>query len=161
MTTFHYAQLPDGRWIKLRELTSVQQAAAYEACADKAPNGALIPPNPIRLDHECFKMALVAVSVRKPLFKLVDGKPVAKVDGDGKPVLRLDGKTPVHERFDRLDLVEGDWKPVSYSQLETEYDAMFSPKDRAVITTLYARAHNPVEEERDFFETMSSAVESS
>ena len=66
LPTFHYAQLPDGRWIKLRELSSAQQATAYEACATKAPNGALLPPNPITLDHECFKLALVAVSVRKP-----------------------------------------------------------------------------------------------
>ena len=159
MPTFHYAQLPDGRWIKLRELSSAQQATAYEACATKAPNGALLPPNPITLDHECFKLALVAVSVRKPLFKLVDGKPVQRRDADGKPLFRLDGKTPAYERFERTDLVEADWKPLGYAQLETDYDSLFGPKDRAVISTLYARAHTPQEEDRDFFETMSSVAE--
>ena len=64
-----------------------------------------------------------------------------------------------YERFERADLVEADWKPLGYAQLETDYDSLFGPKDRAVISTLYARAHTPQEEDRDFFETMSSVAE--
>lgn len=143
----------------MRELTSAQQAAAYEAAAERAPNGALIPPNPVTLDRECFKLALVAITARKPLYRTVDGKPVARVV-DGKPVLRSDGKTPVFERFDPADLDEKDWSPLTYAGLETSYDELFGPKDRAVITTLYARAHNPSEEDADFFATIHSVVAS-
>lgn len=159
MTIYHEAQLPDGRWVRIRELTSVQQAQAYEAAAERAPNGMLVPPNPLKLDVESFKMALAAITGRKPLYRTVDGKPVQRTV-DGKPVLRADGKTPVFERFDPADLDAKDWSPLTYAGLETSFDDLFGPRDRAVVATLYARAHNPSEEDRDFFETIRSVVES-
>jgi hypothetical protein len=159
MTIYHEAQLPDGRWARIRELTSAQQAQAYEAAAERGPGGVLLPPNPLKLDVECFKMALAAITVRKPLYRTVEGKPVQRVV-DGKPLTRADGKTPVYERFDPADLDEKDWSPLTYAGLETSFDEIFGPRDRSVIATLYARAHNPSEEDRDFFETIRSVVES-
>lgn len=159
MPTFHEAQLPDGRWVRIRELTSAQQAQAYEAAAERGPGGALLPPNPLKLDDECFKLALVSITARKPLYRTVDGKPVARVV-DGKPVLRSDNKTPVFERFDPADIDAKDWQSLTYAGLETSYDELFGPRDRRIIATLYARAHNPSEEDRDFFETIRSVVES-
>lgn len=160
MATYHVAQLPDGRWIRMRELTSAQQAQAYEAAAERAPNGTLLPPNPIVHDRECFKLALIAVTKPLPLFrKGDDGKPVQRMI-DGKPVMRSDGKTPVFERLDPAEIGEKAWEPLTYAALETSYDELFGPKDRIVIATLYARAHNPSEEDRDFFETIRSVVAS-
>lgn len=161
MPTFHFAQLGDGRWIKLRELSSALQAQAYESAAERGPGGALQTPNPVRLDTECFRLALVGITDKKPLLKQVDGKPVQKVDRDGQPVFRdPDKKRPVFERFDPETLTAADWKPLTYSQLETDFDLMFGPKDRFIIGALYARAHNPGDEERDFFETIHSVSES-
>lgn len=160
MATYHEAQLPDGRWIRMRELTSAQQAQAYEAAAERAPNGLLLPPNPVTLDRECFKLALVAVTKPLPLYRMGDdGKPLPRVI-DGKPVMRSDGKTKVFERFDPAEIDEKAWEPLTYAGLETSYDDLFGPRDRAVIATLYARAHNPSEEDRDFFETIRSVVAS-
>mgnify|MGYP003597907507 CR=1 FL=1 len=81
MPHVHQAQLRDGRWVRLRELTSDQQAQAYEAASERSPSGALLPnPNPVRLDTEAFKLALVAVSVKKPLWQ---------TDKDGKPIYSI------------------------------------------------------------------------
>lgn len=159
MATFHEAQLPDGRWVRIRELTSAQQAQAYEAAAERAPNGVLMPPNPVTLDRECFKLALVAVTRPLPLYRMVDGKPAARMV-DGRPALRADNKTPVYERYDPAEIEAKAWEPLTYAGLETSYDDLFGPKARAVIGALYARAHNPGEEDRDFFETIRSVAES-
>jgi len=155
----HVAQLPDGRWVKIRELTSQMQASAYEAASTTAPNGALVPPNPITLDTECFKLAIVGVT--RPLSRWRtdgDGRPVQAMR-DGKPVTKADGSF-VYVRASIEDVPADAWRPLSYSELNTAYDTLFSPKDRVVIATLYARAHNPQEEERDFFTTIRSVSES-
>lgn len=157
MAQLHQAQLRDGRWVRLRELTSDQQAQAYEAASERSPSGALLPnPNPVRLDTEAFKLALVAVSVKKPLWKTdKEGKPVPRLDGKGKPVKSVAGK-PLYERTDPADFDESDWKPLTYGQLETEFDKLFDARDRAVISKLYATAHNPPPEDADFFESIQS-----
>lgn len=156
MPKYHQMQLPDGRFVRMRELTSDLQSAAYEAASERSPTGALLPPNPVKLDVELYKMALCGLTEKKPLYKLDAKKqPIPKVDGKGKALTRLDGK-PVYERFDPAELAESDWKPLTYGQLETEYDTLFGPKERTLIGRLYAAAHVLTNDDADFFETIHS-----
>ncbi len=156
MPKFHQMQLPDGRFVRMRELTSELQSAAYEAASERSPTGALLPPNPVKLDVELYKMALCGVTAPKPLYKL-DAKrePVPKHDAKGKALVRPGGK-PVYERFDPADLDESDWKPLTYGQLETDYDTLFGPKARTCIARLYTAAHVLTNDDADFFETIHS-----
>ena len=157
MPHVHQAQLRDGRWVRLRELTSDQQAQAYEAASERSPSGALLPnPNPVRLDTEAFKLALVAVSVKKPLWQTdKDGKPIPRLDAKGKPLKSATGK-PLYERTDPATFDKGDWRELTYGALETEFDKLCDARDRSLISKLYATAHNPPPEDSDFFDSIQS-----
>ncbi len=155
----HVAQLTDGRWVRIRELTSQMQAKAYESASSIAPNGSLIPPNPITLDTECLKLAVIGVTKPLSVWRLdADGKRVPLVR-DGKPVTKADGSA-VFERYRFEDVPAEAWRELAYGELNTEFDKLFGPKDRAIIAVLYGRAHNPQEDERDFFSTIRSVSES-
>lgn len=155
----HVAQLPDGRWVRLQDLTTMQQAKAYETAATVAPNGALLPPNPILLDLECFKLSVVGVTKPLSVWRLDEAGKRVPLMRDGKAVTKVDG-SPVFERFRFEDVPADAWRVLGYGELNTEFDKLFGPKDRAIIAVLYGRAHNPQEDERDFFSTIRSVSES-
>jgi len=167
MPTYHEAQLPDGRCVRLRELTSQEHARAYDAAAVHRPDGGLAPPNPLTLARELHMAALVAVTDVKPLFKCgpdgkplprlgADGLPMRRVDAAGNPVLRNGQPVVALQRFDLGTLTPEDWRPLTYGELNTRYDDLFGPKARVVIEQLFNRAHSVdlSEEGQDFFETM-------
>lgn len=157
MPKYHQMQLPDGRFVRMRELTSALQAIAFEAASERLPNGTIANTNPVRVEAECLKLSLVAITEKKSLWKLdTEGKPLPVLDPKTKkPAKRPDGK-PILQRFDPADLDEKDWKSLTYSQLETDYDDLFGPKDRLLLAKLYNLAHVPGEEEADFFGTIHS-----
>lgn len=152
--TIHQAQLPDGRWVRMRELSSLDQERATAAAGIAVGRGTVDAAAIRRQTTESIKMALTAVSAPKPLREPVH-------DGAGKPVLGADRK-PALERFDPAKIAPGEWKPLSYGELETSYDALFGAKARVVLQRLYDHIHIPSEEEMDgFFETIRSGVVSS
>jgi hypothetical protein len=110
MPTYHEAQLPDGRCIRLRELTSQEHARAYDAAAVHRPDGGLAPPNPLTLARELHMAALVAVTDPKPLFKLgPDGKPLPRLVARHRAMLVHLRRTPTH--LDDAALVHLDDQP--------------------------------------------------
>lgn len=173
MPTFHEAQLPDGRCIRLRELTTTEHARAYEAAAVHRPDGSMAPPNPIVLSRELHMAALAAVTAPKPLYKVdAEGKPLPRLGSDGLPMLKVDASgSPIKrdgrpvvalQRFDLATLTPEDWKPLAYGELNLRYDDLFGPKARVVIEQLFNRAHSvDLEVDGDFFETIRAVSSTS
>jgi len=170
MTTTLEAQLPDGRCVRLRELTTAEQSRAWRAAAPQRPNGTYEQPNPVDLNAELLRVSVCAVTTPRPLYRAGDdGKPLARTGSDGlpmmivnpatgAPVLGHDGKPRVAlQRFDLSTLAAGDWRPVTYGELNADgLDRMFPAKARVVLDTLFARLHSlrADEDGADFFETI-------
>ena len=129
MSDVHIAQLPDGRFVKMRELTSADQERAAAASGLTLTKDGLSVADSARLDSECVKLALVAVSA------------------------------PKARNADPAALAPGDWRPLSYGELETSYDALFGARARVLLLRLYNRVHVPSQEDSDaFFATIQSAA---
>ena len=154
------AQLSDGRWVELKELTVAETARAYEAAAPRGPNGALTQPNPVMLDHENLKLSLTRITDPLPLYRLDDnGQRLKKLGADNAPMLR-DGK-PVYERSRAEDVPENAWRTVSYTELELHFDEWFGVRERNLLLTLFARLNHVLEDvDRDFFDTIHTVVAS-
>lgn len=134
---FHQAQLHDGRWVRMRELSSLDQERATAAAGITVGKGGVDASAMQRQNRELIKMALIAVSQTKPLTEL---------GPDKKPA-----------RFDPAKLTAGEWKPLTYSELETSYDTLFGAKARVQLQRLYDRIHSLTEEDMDvFFESIHS-----
>lgn len=144
---FHQAQLHDGRWVRMRELSSLDQERATAAAGITMGNGSVLVASVQRQNRELVKTALVAVSVSKPV----------TVDGPKGP----DGK-PTKVRFDPSGIKPEEWKPLAYGELETSFDALFGAKARVQLQRLYDRIHTLTDEDMDgFFGSIHSGVASS
>lgn len=147
---YHQAQLPDGRWVRMRELSSLDQERATAAAGITLGKGTVDAAAIRRQTTESIKLALVAVSVVKPLREPAPGAPASA------------GSEPAMVRFDPAKIAASEWRPLSYAELETSYDALFGAKARVLLQRLYDRIHLPDEEEMDgFFETIRSGLVSS
>lgn len=153
-TIHHQAQLPDGRWVRMRELSSLDQERATAAAGITVAKGAIDAAAIRRQTTESIKLALVAVSAAKPLQE-------PQLDDRGQPVLGSQ-REPVMVRFDPAKIAANEWRPLSYGELETSYDTLFGAKARIMLQRLYDHIHLPSEEEMDgFFGTIRSALVSS
>jgi len=128
--TFHQSQLPDGRFVRMRELTSLDQeraaAAANLICPGKE---GLQASDNARYNRECIKLALVATTDAKP------------------------------KKFDPAKMTDADWRKVVYAQLEGDgYDDLFGPKDRVLLQRLYDRIHLPESDDLENFLGEASSV---
>lgn len=127
------AQLHDGRWVKMRELTSADMERAADAA--QAVSGITSASQTMRLNREGIRMALVAVS---------DPTPVRKRAPDGTVI-------------DAVEPAAAQWKPLAYTDTEgAKYDDLFGAKARRQLELLFNKIHAPVEYAEDFFESIRS-----
>jgi len=159
VTDFYQAQLFDGRWVRMRELTSGDQIRAAAAATVILVDGRVPLEGEMKMRRELLKMALVAVSGPLPKPRsapalLADGTPKTETGPDGAP-------RPVFERVEVVP-TDKDWQPLTYSALETSFDELFGARQRAQIQLLYDHVHLliPAEDGASFFESIRSVASS-
>ncbi len=145
--TFHYAQLPDGRFVRMRELSSEDQQVAAKAANLRISAEGLAADDAARLDLECLRLAVVGISKSQPLPKAVAGE-------DGKAKRQV---------VQAASIPSGDWRTLSPHDLAGEsFDAIFGAKARRLLKFLYGQVHNAsVEEFEDFFASIQTGSGSS
>lgn len=141
-------QLHDGRWVKMRELTSGEEIAATAAANVQLVNGQVPVDGQMKVAREKVKMALVAVT--RPMPKSIQA-PVAVAQPDGTPAT-AEPQLPA----------DTDWQPLTYSGLETSFDELFGAKERAQLAGLYDHIHSmiPMEDAVGFFANIRSVASS-
>lgn len=144
-------QLHDGRWVKMRELTSGEEIAATAAANVQLVNGQVPVDGQMKVAREKVKMALVAVT--RPMPKSIQA-PVAVAQPDGAAAPAAPAEPPLP--------TDADWQPLTYSGLETSFDELFGAKERAQLAGLYDHIHSmiPMEDAVGFFANIRSVASS-
>lgn len=169
-------QLHDGRWVKMRELTSGEEIAATAAANVQMMNGQIQFDGQLRVAREKVKMALVAVT--RPMPKRAPAPPpraptppsqaqvkinfvIDNGDAPGSAPELPAPPAPAAPEEPPLP-TDADWQPLSYSGLETSYDELFGPKERAQLAGLYDHIHSmiPMEDAVSFFANIRSVASS-
>lgn len=151
MTDFYQARLHDGRWVRMRELTSIEQERAIAAAAVTLVNGQVPLDGQMRMNRELVKMALCAVTqplarTRKVTLEVPEGPP---------PVASAEVEVEVEPK-------DADWRPLTYTQLDAEFDTLFGARARLQLQALYDHGHAviPKEDAASFFGSIRSVATS-
>lgn len=145
MTDFYQARLSDGRWVRMRDLTSIEQERAIAAAAVTLVGGQVPLDGQMRMNKELVKMALCGITTALPRTRMVtpevpSGAPPAK---------------PVEVEVEPTDK---DWRPLTYAQLDAEYDTLFNARTRLQLQAMYDKCFVvlPGEDEASFFGSIRS-----
>lgn len=149
MTDFYQARLFDGRWVRMRELTSIEQERAIAAAAVTLVAGQVPLDAQMRMSKELVKMALVAITA--PLPRTRTETPAVPA---GAPAPK-----PVEVEVEPGDK---DWRPLTYAELDVDYDKLFGARARLQLQSLHDHIHAviPGVEAASFFGSIRSVVTS-
>jgi hypothetical protein len=129
----------------MRDLTSIEQERAIAAAAVTLVGGQVPLEGQMRMNKELVKMAVCGITAPLPRTRMVTPEVPS-------------GASPAKPVEVEVEPTEKDWRPLTYGQLDAEYDTLFNARTRLQLQAMYDKcfATLPKEDESSFFGSIRS-----